>query len=183
MLYWGRQWCLSQLSGGTPATLVFSLSCANHPRNEAIVWPSVICKLQGSPQDLTLAEGSYFQPHLETLSPSLYSGKTARCATERCLGLSDKLWPLEEHRRQATAEMLLLVVWGGGVERPTLAPKVHHMSPTWGGGGANTGEAWEKLPEIPHVSCIPKSQTPHWKPRGRDCKSFLQEMGVNTACV
>lgn len=110
--------------------------------------------------------GKRLIPHLETLTPSLYSGKTASCATGCCLGLSDKLWPLEGHGGQETAEMLLFVVWGGGVERPTVAPKVHHISPTWGGGDANAGEAWEKLPETPHVSCIPGSQTPHWKPEG-----------------
>lgn len=166
--YWEKQWWFSQLSGDIPDILEFSPSRANHRRNEAAVWCSVTWKLQGSPQDLTLAEGSYFKPHLESLTPSLYSCKTSSCASGCCLGLSDKLWPLEEHRGQESAEMLLLVVWDNGVERSVLMPKVHHTSPRWGGGDRNAGEAWEKLPEIPHVCCTPKSQTPHWKLRGHD---------------
>lgn len=78
--------------------------------------------------------------------------------------------------------MLLFVVWQGGVEKPALVPKVRHMSPTWGGGDANAGEAWEKLPETLHVTCIPRSQTPCWKSGGYDCKSFVQKTGLTTDC-
>lgn len=161
---------------------MFSLSSANCPRNEATVWPSAIKKLQGSPQDLTLAEGSYFKPHLETLTPSLHSGQTSSCSTRHGLELSNQLWPLEEQGGQETAEMLLLVVWDGEVERSTWTSKENHISSTLGGRDANGGEAWQTLPERPHVSCIPRSQTPHWKPGGHDYNALLQENGVNTAC-
>lgn len=166
ILPWKRQWCFSRLSGDIPATLEFSLSCTKHPRNEAAVGCSVSWKLQGSPQDLTPAEGSYFKPHFESLTHSLYSCKTSSCVTGCCLGLSDKLWPLEEQGGQESAEIWLFVVWDSGVQTLVLKPKVHHTSPKWGSGDASAGEAWEKLPEIPHVSCTPKSQTLHWKPGG-----------------
>lgn len=77
--------------------------------------------------------------------------------------------------------MLLFVFWDGGLGI-NFGFQDANISPAWGSGDESAAGAWDKLPETPHISCIPRSQTPHWKTGGHDCNSFLQESGVNTAC-